>query len=43
MAKLRVAVVDADRDRALTIVDGLKDAFGDIDVIVLGDHAGLAR
>ena len=43
MSTLRVAVVDADRDRALMIVDGLKDAFDDIDVIVIGDHAGLAR
>lgn len=43
MAKLRVAVVDADRDRAMMIVDGLKDAFDDIDVVVIGDESGLAR
>jgi len=43
MSTLRVAVVDADRDRALMIVDGLKDAFDDIDVIVIGDETGLAR
>ena len=43
MSTLRVAVVDADRDRALMIVAGLKDAFDDIDVIVIGDETGLAR
>ncbi len=43
MTKLRVAVVDADRDRAMMIVDGLKDAFDDIDVVVIGDESGLAR
>ena len=43
MSTLRVAVVDADRDRALMIVDGLKGAFDDIDVIVIGDETGLAR
>jgi len=43
MSKLRVAVVDADRDRALMIVDGLKDAFDDVDVVVIGDESGLAR
>jgi len=43
MSTLRVAVVDADRDRALMIVDSLKDAFDDIDVIVIGDETGLAR
>jgi len=43
MSKLRVAVVDADRDRALTIVDGLRDAFDDVDVVVIGDETGLAR
>lgn len=42
MNRLRVAVVDADRDRALMIVDGLKDAFGDIDVRVFGDESRLA-
>jgi response regulator NasT len=40
---LRIAVVDADRDRALMIVDGLKDAFDDVEVLVIGDSAGLAR
>ena len=43
MNSLRIVVVDADRDRALMIVDGLKDAFDDVDVLVLGDRTGLAR
>lgn len=43
MSTLRVAVVDADRERALTIVDGLKDAFDNVEVIVFGDESGLAR
>lgn len=40
--RLRIAVVEADRDRALMIVDSLRDA-GDHDVSVVGDTAGLAR
>jgi two-component system, response regulator / RNA-binding antiterminator len=40
---LRIAVVDADRDRALMIVDGLKDGFDDVEVVVIGDHSSLAR
>ena len=38
---MRIAVVDPDRERALLIVDGLREA-GDHDVIVLGDQVGLA-
>lgn len=41
-ANLKVAVVEADRDRALMIVDGLREA-GDYDVTVIGDATGLAR
>lgn len=40
--KLRIAVVEKDRDRALMIIDGLKDA-GDYDVTVIGEETGLAR
>jgi response regulator NasT len=40
---LRIAVVDRDRDRALTIVDALRDGFPEVDVVVFGDEAGLAR
>jgi two-component system, response regulator / RNA-binding antiterminator len=40
--KLRIAVVEKDRDRALMIVDGLSEA-GDYDVTVIGDETGLAR
>lgn len=40
--KLKIAVVERDRERALQIVDGLCDA-GDYDVTVLGDETGLAR
>ena len=39
---LKVAVVEADRDRALMIVDGLRDA-GNFRVDVIGDAAGLER
>jgi two-component system, response regulator / RNA-binding antiterminator len=39
---LRIAVVEKDRERALMIVDGLRDA-GDYDVTVIGDETGLAR
>ncbi|MDF2235490.1 ANTAR domain-containing protein [Albimonas sp. CAU 1670] len=43
MAKtLKIAVVERDRDRALMIVDGLRDA-GDHEVIVIGDDTGLSR
>jgi len=40
--RLRIAVVERDRERALLIVDGLRDA-GNYDVTVLGDETGLAR
>ncbi len=40
--KLRIAVVEKDRDRALMIIDGLRDA-GDYEVTVIGDETGLAR
>lgn len=40
--KLTVAVVEADRDRALMIVDSLREA-GDHEVAVIGDTTGLAR
>ncbi|MEM9063034.1 MAG: ANTAR domain-containing protein [Pseudomonadota bacterium] len=39
---LKVAVVEADRDRALMIVDSLREA-GDHDVTVVGDAARLSR
>ncbi len=43
MAKtLSIIVVEADRERALMIVDGLREA-GDYDVMVIADEAGLAR
>lgn len=43
MAKpLSIVVVEKDRDRALQIVDGLREA-GDFDVFVIGDDVGLAR
>jgi response regulator NasT len=41
-SSLRIAVVEKDRDRALMIIDGLRDA-GDHDVTVVGDETGLAR
>lgn len=41
-ARLSVIVVEKDRDRALTIVDGLREA-GDFDVFVIGDEISLAR
>ncbi|HEU0223781.1 MAG TPA: ANTAR domain-containing protein [Paracoccaceae bacterium] len=41
-AKLRIAVVERDRDRAHMIVDGLSEA-GDYEVSVLGDETGLSR
>jgi response regulator NasT len=43
MNRLRVALVDTDRERALTLVDGLRDAGDDIDIVVIGDETGLAR
>lgn len=41
-AKLQIAVVERDRERAHLIVDGLRDA-GEFDVSVIGDETGLAR
>lgn len=40
--RLSIVVVEKDRDRALTIVDGLRES-GDHDVLVLADEFGLAR
>ena len=39
---LTVVVVEQDRDRAIAIVDALKES-GDIEVIVIGSTSGLAR
>ena len=39
---LSIVVVEQDRDRALMIVDGLKEA-GDHDILVISDVSGLAR
>lgn len=39
---MRIAVIERDRDRALMIIDGLRDA-GNFDVTVIGDDPGLAR
>ena len=41
-APLTIVVVEQDRDRALAIVDALKDA-GDCEVVVIGQSSGLAR
>lgn len=41
-AKLKVILVEPDRDRALMIVDGLRDS-GDFDIDVIGDETALAR
>ncbi len=41
-AKLTVVVVEEDRDRAIAIVDALKDA-ADCDVVVIGTSSALAR
>ena len=41
-SRLSIAVVEEDHERALMIVDGLRDA-GDYDVTVIGDVIGLAR
>jgi response regulator NasT len=40
--RLSIIVVERDRDRAVTIVDGLKEA-GDHEVLVIADDFGLAR
>ena len=40
--RLSIIVVEKDRERALLIVDGLRDA-GDFDVMVTAEEAGLAR
>jgi len=40
--RLSIVIVEKDRDRAITIVDGLRTA-GDHDVLVIGDEVGLAR
>jgi response regulator NasT len=40
--RLSIIVVEKDRDRAMLIVDGLRDA-GDFDVFVISEEAGLAR
>lgn len=39
---LSIVVVEKDRERALMIVDGLREA-GEHDVVVIGDETGLAR
>lgn len=38
----RIAVIDLDRERALTIVDALRDA-GDYEIHVLGDETGVDK
>lgn len=40
--KLHIAVVEEDHERALMIVDGLRDA-GEYDITVIGDVSSLAR
>ncbi len=40
--RLRIVVVEKDRERALLIVDGIRDA-GDYEVSVLGDETGINR
>ncbi|MGB0750004.1 MAG: ANTAR domain-containing response regulator [Magnetospiraceae bacterium] len=40
--KLKIAVIERDRERAHLIVDGLRDA-GDYTISILGDETGLAR
>jgi len=40
--RLSIIVVEKDRDRAMLIVDGLRDA-GDFDVMVIAEETGLAR
>lgn len=41
-SKLKIAVIERDRDRAHLIVDGLCEA-GDFDISVVGDDTGLTR
>ena len=38
---MKIVVIERDRDRALMIIDGLREA-GDFDVTVIGDDGGLA-
>ncbi len=40
--RLRIAIVERDRERALQCVDALSDA-GDFEITVIGDSTGLAR
>ena len=40
--RLSIVVVEKDRERALLIVDGLREA-GDHDIVVIAEEAGLAR
>jgi two-component system, response regulator / RNA-binding antiterminator len=42
MTRLSIIVVEQDRERAVKIVDGLM-VFGEHDVVVIGEAAGLAR
>ena len=42
MAPMTIVVVEEDRDRAMAIVDALKDS-GDCEVTVIGNVSGLAR
>lgn len=39
---LKIAVIEPDRERAIMIVDGLREA-GDFEVSVIGDTSGLSR
>ncbi|MEM1345519.1 MAG: ANTAR domain-containing protein [Pseudomonadota bacterium] len=41
--RLKIAVIEQDRDRALQIVDGLAEAGDGYEVAVIGDVAGLER
>ena len=40
--RLKIAVIERDRERALMIVDGLREA-GDYEISIVGDETGLAR
>ncbi|MEQ8828350.1 MAG: ANTAR domain-containing protein [Alphaproteobacteria bacterium] len=40
--RLRIAVIEKDRDRAMMIVDGLREA-GEYEVSVIGEESGFAR